>query len=149
MLNFQPPKSHIHVIARGLLMHGDDIVLCRPKDAKWFFLPGGHVEDGESAREALLRELHEEMGDSDYKVTSFIGVCENIFQLQEGTQQHEINIIFQVNIPHELKIDSKEDRIEFVNVKGTTLKDHNILPVALKNGLLEWLESAEPFLKEI
>lgn len=149
MKRFQGPKSHIHLITRGLLVYGEEIILCRVKDAKWFFLPGGHIEDGESAKTALLRELHEEIGDSDYKITSFIGVCENIFPLEEDALQHEINIIFEVDIPHELKIDTKEDHIEFVRVAKKNLKDYKILPVMLKDGLMEWLKNKKPFLKEI
>jgi len=152
MLNmsiFQEPKSHIHAIARGLLVREEEIILCRVKDAKWFFLPGGHIENGESARTALLRELHEEIGDSDYKINSFIGVCENIFLLEEGVLQHEINIIFKVDVPSELKVNTKEVHIEFVSIAKNNLKDYKILPATLKAALIEWLENEKSFLKEI
>ncbi|MEK7599132.1 MAG: NUDIX domain-containing protein [Patescibacteria group bacterium] len=148
-MKFQGPKSHIHSIARGLLVHGKKIILCRVRNAGYFFLPGGHIEDGESAREALLRELREEIGISDYKITSFVGVCENIFSLEDSISQHEINIIFKVDVPQEVQVDTKEDHIEFVSVAVDDLKDYKILPTALKNGLLEWLKDGKPFLKEI
>ena len=146
MATFQETKSHIHSIVRGFLVHGEEIILCRVKDTKWFFLPGGHIENGESAEKALLRELHEEMGDNNYKVNSFIGVCENIFTLEENILQHEINIIFKVDIPNKLKLNTKEDHIEFVSIAKNSLKDYKILPVTLKNGLIEWLENGKPFL---
>ena len=149
MTIFQEPKSHIHLIARGFLMCGEEIILCRLKGAEWFFLPGGHIESGESARTALLRELQEEIGSSDYKIDYFIGVCENIFPLEEGILQHEINIIFKVDVPRELKFNTKEDHIEFVSIAKSNLKDYKILPAALKDGLIEWLENKKSFLKEI
>ena len=130
-------------------MYGEEIILCRVKNVDWFFLPGGHVRDGESTRAALLRELSEEMGNSDYKVASFVGVCENIFPLEENVLQHEVNIIFKVDVPSKLKIDVKEDHIEFVNVNKNDLKDYKILPPALKVGLLGWLKDERPFFKEI
>ena len=148
-MKFQGPKSHIHSIARGLLVRGEEIILCRVRDAKWFFLPGGHIEDGESARATLLRELHEEIGTNDYKITSFVGVCENVFPLEDGVSQHEINIIFKVDVPREVWVNTKEDHIEFVNVAVSDLKDYKILPATLKDGLLEWLKNGKPFLKEI
>lgn len=148
-MKFQGPKSHVHLIARGLLVRGDEAILCRVKDAKWFFLPGGHIEDGESARTALLRELHEEIGAGDYKVTSFIGVCENIFSLEEDVSQHEVNIVFKVEVPQETQIDTKENHIEFVNVPLGDLVNYKILPATLKEGILEWTKEEVPFLKEI
>jgi len=148
-MKFQHPESNIHLIARGFLVYGEEIILCKIKNTERFFLPGGHIKDGESARAALLRELHEELGSGDYEISSFIGVCENIFSREDGVFQHEINIIFKVDVPQELQISSKEDHIEFVNIAKENFKDYKILPVAIKEGLLEWLDNNSPFLKEI
>lgn len=148
-MKFQGPKSHIHLIARGLLLHGDNIILCRVKNAKWFFLPGGHIEDGESAKIALLRELREEIGKGNYNITSFVGACENIFPLEEGVFQHEMNIIFAVNVLEGIEPKTKEDHIEFISVAKNDLKNYKILPATLKDGIIEWLYSNNPFFKEI
>ncbi len=148
-MKFQDPESHIHLIARGLLMYKEEIILCRVKGSKWFFLPGGHIEDGEPARVALLRELNEEIGTGNYEVASFIGVCENVFPLEEGILQHEINIAFKVNVPDDLEVNTKEGHIEFVSIDKADLKNYNILPAALKDGLIEWFNDAKPFFKEI
>ena len=149
MARFEETKSHIQSIVRGLLVHGEEIILCRAKGADYFFLPGGHIEDGESARTALLRELKEETGASNFESPSFIGVCENVFSQEEGVSQHEINIVMKVGVPLELKIHSQEDHIEFVSIPRKDLNDYNILPVTLKAGLIEWFENAKPFFKEI
>jgi 8-oxo-dGTP pyrophosphatase MutT (NUDIX family) len=147
-MKYQAPESHIHNIARCLLVHGEEVILCRVKNEKWFFLPGGHIEDGESARTTLLRELREELGNNEYKITSFVGVCESIFLLEEGVSQHEIDIVFKVDVPSGFKINTTEEHIEFVSVKKKDLKDFKILPTTLKEGLLEWLENEKPFFKE-
>lgn len=148
-MKYQGVNSNIQVIARGLLVHGDEIILCRTKDADLYFLPGGHVEDGESARATLLRELHEEIGDNEYTIGSFIGVCENIFPLEKGILQHEINFVFEVNVPENVVIASKESHIEFENVPRNQLSNYDISPTTLKDGLLSWINDNEPFLKEI
>ncbi|MDP3800115.1 MAG: NUDIX domain-containing protein [bacterium] len=148
-MKFQGSKSNIHLVVRGFLICKDEIILCRVRNEKWFFLPGGHIEDSESARVALLRELNEEMGENDYKISSFMGVCENIFLLEEGILQHEINIIFKVNVPNEFKVNTKEGHIEFVSIAKNNLKDYKILPATLKDALIEWLENEKSFFKEI
>lgn len=148
MTTFKGPDSHIHNIARGFLVRGDDVILCHVKDAKWYFLPGGHIEDGESAKAALERELHEEIGEGDYKISSFVGVCENVFPLDENVSQHEINIILKVDVPAGFEAGTKENHIEFVTVAQKDLGNYKILPAPLKEGLLEWLKDRKPFLKE-
>ncbi|MDP3953538.1 MAG: NUDIX domain-containing protein [bacterium] len=149
MPNFRAPKSDIHFIARGLLVQGDSVILCKAKEEDWFFLPGGHVESGESARTTLLRELKEEIGKGDYNISSFLGVCENVFTLEGEQLQHEVNIVFKVDVPPNVTLNSLEEHIEFVSFKTETLNEHKILPEALKTGLLEWLEDGRPFLKEL
>ncbi|MFE4228766.1 NUDIX domain-containing protein [Arthrobacter sp. NPDC056886] len=55
-----------HRIAVGVLVGPRGVLMCRRvQSAKWYpgmwDFPGGHIEDGESAGEALARELLEEV----------------------------------------------------------------------------------------
>lgn len=57
----------IHHVVAGLLVDADEIFLChRSAGRPWYpnvwDLPGGHVEENETPRVALVRELHEELG---------------------------------------------------------------------------------------
>jgi 8-oxo-dGTP pyrophosphatase MutT (NUDIX family) len=145
---FKSSNSSIHLIARAFLVEGENVVLCRVKGKDWFFLPGGHIENGESAATALLRELNEEIGPNNYGVPSFIGACENVFSLGEKTLQHEINMIFKVDLSADFKIADLEDDIEFITVKKEGLGKLKILPAPIKEGTLEWLETGKIFFRE-
>jgi 8-oxo-dGTP diphosphatase len=57
----------VHECVAAILCQGDSVLLChRHADRDWFpnvwDLPGGHVERDESRRDALARELREELG---------------------------------------------------------------------------------------
>ena len=54
--------AKIELIARGLARRDNDVLLCLNLKGGYAYLPGGHVEFGESAREALEREFVEESG---------------------------------------------------------------------------------------
>ncbi len=146
MVNFNSTKSNIHVLSRGILKNRSGIVLCKVKGADWFFLPGGHVENGEIARDSLLRELKEELGENIYKIGSFLGSVENIFSLEDKTTQHEINLIFEVEIPDSFNPKSTENDLEFTQVKVEEIGNYNILPKQLKESLINWTISGSLFL---
>ena len=53
-------------VAVGVILRDQEVFIClRPQNVhqggKWEF-PGGKVDDGETVKDALIRELHEEIG---------------------------------------------------------------------------------------
>ncbi len=53
-------KKHFEVCVRGVIIRRGKILVCRHKEKKYYFFPGGHIDFGETAEAALLRELKEE-----------------------------------------------------------------------------------------
>lgn len=54
--------NQIEIIARGICIRDNKILLAYFKEKEYYFLPGGHVEFGESVFKALEREMREETG---------------------------------------------------------------------------------------
>lgn len=69
--------KNIEVISRAVLLNKKKILVCKDKKNKNYFLPGGHVEFGEFSKDALLRELKEEVS-LDIKKAELIGVLVEI-----------------------------------------------------------------------
>lgn len=105
-----------------------------------YFLPGGHVEVGESAEKALIRELHEELGASCI-IKQFLGVIENQWHDKETTH-YEINHIFEIDSKDlnnsETPI-SKESHLAFhwIDFNKENLNTYKIMPNPTINELLE------------
>ena len=94
-------EQHIETIARGVCVIDGKVLLCYPKDRSYAYLPGGHIEFGETGREALVREMKEETG-LDATAGDLLGVVESQF-VQKGERHCEINLIY------EMKIESKSE----------------------------------------
>ena len=84
------------VVAVGALVRDGRVLLVhRSPCRRWYpdvwDLPGGHVEQGESCREALVRELDEELGvqvvEDDCKAVSTLGLTAG-----DGTGELELSI---------------------------------------------------------
>lgn len=136
-----------HFRARAVIYKDGNILLTTKKGGNYTFLPGGHIELGEKAAHALVREIKEELGE-DSSVKSFLGAIENSWE-REGTRHHEINLIFEVTIPGIETGNNpvaKENHIEFSWAKMNALDNANVLPPSLSSHLVRWAQgNKEPW----
>lgn len=99
------PISHsaevIEVKALAVVVRPDDgaLLVCEGADGSadgFARPPGGSVEFGELAREAVLREIREEFGCGLTSV-SLMAVLENRFELN-GVAGHEVDFVFRAEV---------------------------------------------------
>lgn len=135
----------IELIVRALIVKDKKILVCRTKGREYFFLPGGHVEFAENLKEALRRELFEELGVGVNR-SEFIGGVENLFS-QEGIRKHEISFIFLTDIST-AEVNSKENHVEFFWFGMDEFINSYFVPPAMKDAIIEWTAEKEPFFIE-
>lgn len=134
-------KRAVEVIARGVCIVDGKILLCYGRKSGISYLPGGHVEFGETAREALVREIREEMGCSS-RATTYLGTCEHQF-FQQGEPHTEINLLFTLEIPALTDTTdpaAEESWIGFRWVELAQLQDASFQPDALIAVLPQWID---------
>jgi ADP-ribose pyrophosphatase YjhB (NUDIX family) len=89
------PTPEMSLRARAVLVDGDRVLLDRthhPHKAPFYWLPGGGVEPGETAVEAVVRELREEAS-MVVAVDRLLYVSENLF-VEDGDYRHETILYF-------------------------------------------------------
>jgi len=89
-------RGVVRPIAIAVLRRGASILVSEGRDRtkrETFYRPlGGGIEFGETAEEALRRELREELG-VELASVRLLGVLENLFRF-EGSPGHEIVFVF-------------------------------------------------------
>ena len=122
----------IHILVRGVIIVDDHVLLAHAKDAANTFLPGGHVEVGESLAHALSRELAEELGCAS-RVANYLGLVEHQWNAGDY-RQHELNHLFLASltgITSTQALPSRESHLEFRWARLAELTNHNLLPAPL------------------
>lgn len=136
----------LEIIARAVIIWGGRLLVARDVAASWYFLPGGHVETGESVEAALIRELGEELG-SAATVVDFVGAVEYGYA-SGGRDRRELNLVFEVELDAAAPT-SQEDHLEFCWIPMNDLPETVLRPEPLKTGVQQWAENRVPFWRSL
>ena len=140
-------QDKIHVLSRAVMIDQNKILLCKTLDlaVNFYFLPGGHIEHGESAETALLRELMEETG-APCKIKRFLGCLEYSFEPEQNSicHNHEYSFIFEAEsdaIKSNHKPPQLEAHIELLWMPLNQLTDIDFRAEPLRELVPHWLKS--------
>ncbi|MEX0672701.1 MAG: NUDIX domain-containing protein [Candidatus Paceibacterota bacterium] len=130
-------------IARGIICRRDEILLCKNVDHGHLYLPGGHVEDGESSQEALKREMREESG-REVIATRFVTTFENEFT-QNGREIQERCDVYLAQLDIVEAVHSKEKHIGFQWISLDQLQTVRFLPEKILLTVLDIIQANRSF----
>jgi ADP-ribose pyrophosphatase YjhB (NUDIX family) len=92
----------------AVALDADRVLLHRVEGQSFWSPPGGRVELGEPAAEALRREMREELG-TGLTVQSLLWLIENFYR-DDGTNFHELALYFRVAFPAGSGLYGRPDR---------------------------------------
>lgn len=104
---FRDGDSIFLVRVGGVAISDDRVLLHRADDEDFWSLPGGRLEVGETADDALIREMREEI-DADVHVEGMLWMIQNFFEHRpidrrgandEPVGHHEIGLYMAMRLP--------------------------------------------------
>ena len=120
------------------------LLIDKPRTKPTFQMIGGKVEDGESIREAAIRECHEELGEKaifDENLLEFVMDFEEI-ATSDPTKRIHMNIFqYKGQLKGELTVSEEIEQFMWFgadddrNILSNTLKNE-IVPYCIENGLI-------------
>lgn len=140
MINEIRPRVRV----AGILIENDKILLIehKKKDKRYWLIPGGGVDWGESTAEALIREYKEETN-LDIEVKRFLFLSETI---APDNEKHVINLYFEIqkieDSKSELKIGNEEILNDLKFLTKEEVKDIKLYP-NIKEQIMMLLDGKE------
>jgi 8-oxo-dGTP pyrophosphatase MutT (NUDIX family) len=134
-----PPA--IEIVVRGVCISDDHLLVCRNIARGNIYLPGGHVEWGETSPQALAREWREELA-ADCTPGRFLGILE-----QRYGDTCELGLYFHCTSPSlssSTPPPSPEPHIAFDWLPLAALPHSALLPSDLRTLLPLWLSNPPP-----
>ncbi len=89
--------AQLHILTRVVVRRENKVLLAQAAGAANTFLPGGHLELGESLKTCLARELQEETG-LEARIGHYLGLVEHTWEDDTGTN-YELNHLFEASLP--------------------------------------------------
>ena len=149
MLTFRHEKGRFNYRAVGVALHHGRVLIHKAEVDDFWTLPGGRVEFGESAADALVREFDEEIAVS-ISIERLLWVAENFFEYA-GLNYHELAFYFLANIPENSEILEIDEFIGYEEAVKLTFRWHPVnelndlilYPDFLPSGLADIPESTQ------
>lgn len=117
-----------------------EILVCEHKNKNYYSLPGGRVKVGEDSKEALLRELKEELnydlGENDLRITR---VIENFF-VSKGQKVHEYLFVYLCDLDESL-YNGDFKNLENENITMNWVKEEAFILFDVEPGVIKGIIS--------
>lgn len=92
-------KGRFNYRVGAFITCGDYVLLQKSENCEFWNMLGGRAHIGESSKQALIREMKEELGIEIDNMT-LVHLAENFFPW-EGIDVHEILMVYKVELPEE------------------------------------------------
>lgn len=133
--------EHIESIVRCVIVQDGSVLLCGALDergeVRYWYLPGGHIEPGETAQQAVAREMEEEAGER-VEIGACVLVNENHFtqtRSRKGAiRRHEYTFVFVAKAPT-ASIRSQEAHLRFAWIPFSDLRTLDVRPASQRTWL--------------
>lgn len=97
-ITFKTPHGKFNYRVCGMIINENRILAMHDERSPYYYLPGGRVKFGESAEEAVVREMKEELG-AEVEIIRPLWLNQCFFTEDvSGEQFHEICIYFLMDI---------------------------------------------------
>lgn len=142
-LKIKTEKEEFHARTCGIIKQENKFLIMRANKTRYYHIPGGHIEIGEDSKQALAREIKEEI-DCDIEEADLFAIQEN-FWVRDHKKCHGIEFYYIVKLKQKLetkdseKIENDKGEEKILELKWITkeeLKNIDLKPDNIRDMLI-------------
>ena len=142
-LKIKTEAEEFHVRTCGIIKQENKFLIMRVNKTPYYHIPGGHIEIGEDSKQAVIREIKEEIG-CDVKEAKLFSIEEN-FWTRNNKKCHGIEFYYIIKPKQQLqmqdceKIENDKGEEKLLHFKWVTLeeiKEIDLRPSNIKDMLI-------------
>lgn len=142
-LKIKTAEEEFHGRTCGIIKQENSFLIMRVNETSYYHIPGGHIEIGEDSKQAIIREIKEEIG-CDIKKADLFAIQEN-FWTRNNKKCHGIEFYYIIEPKENLEmkdyqkieIDKGEEKLlDFKWATSEQLKDIDLRPNNIRDMLI-------------
>ena len=156
-LKIKTEAEEFHVRTCGIIKQENKFLIMRVNKTPYYHIPGGHIEIGEDSKQAVIREIKEEIG-CDVQEAKLFSIEEN-FWTRNNKKCHGIEFYYIIKPKQQLqmqdceKIENDKGEEKLLHFKWVTLeeiKEIDLRPSNIKDMLIneEYLKGLTHIVKK-
>ena len=142
-LKIKTETEEFHGRTCGIIKQENKFLIMRVNKTSYFHIPGGHIEIGEDSKEAIIREIKEEIG-CEVEEANLFAIQEN-FWTRDNKKCHGIEFYYIIKLKQQLQMKNcekiendkgEEKLLEFKWLTPKELKNIDLRPANIKDMLV-------------
>ena len=141
-ISFAVGEAKFNYRVGAVMLNGDRLLAMRDERSPYFYLPGGRVKLGETAEQAVIREIQEELHVTA-EIVRPLWLNQAFFKEDtDGLRYHELCVYFLLDISNTVLLSSGDsfcltagERCSFEWLSFERLKDEYFYPAFLKEAI--------------
>ena len=142
-LKIKTEKEEFHARACGIIKQKNSFLIMRVNKTPYYHIPGGYIEIGEDSKQAVIREIKEEIG-CDIEKAELFAIQEN-FWTRNDKKCHGIEFYYIIKPKCEIEVkdyqrienDKGEEKLlDFKWITPEELKDVDLKPNNIRDMLI-------------
>ena len=136
-LKIKTEREEFHGRTCGIITQGKNFLIMRVNNTPYYHIPGGHIEIGEDSKQAVIREVKEEIG-CDVQKADLFAIQEN-FWVKGKKQFHGIEFYYIIKPKFELemkdyqKIENDKGEKKLLDFKWVTIEELKVIDLRPSN----------------